>query len=219
MKSRNEEYALNVLMARHQSRVESHGLRAVTVFVLPDDKAAIETAADQINQARGYLNTIFNPSNPGAIPSILRGEGFIAHTAEELDATLDRIVQGSHLRLPNLNKGERYAGIVIDPDTSQPTHHLILLPQQPANLLSWDEAIAWAAKVGAELPTVQESALLYANLKPAFSPEWHWTSQQSPHSASEAWIECFGGGGQGGLDKGYKGRARAIRREPIAEGE
>ena len=121
------------------------------------------------------------------------------------------------LALPTLSEGERYAGIVIDPDTSQPTYHLILQPHRPIAQLTWDEAIAWAAAIGAELPTVQESALLYANLRLAFSPEWHWTSQQSAHSASEAWIECFGGGGQGGLDKGYKCRACAIRREPIAE--
>lgn len=121
--------------------------------------------------------------------------------------------------LPTLAEGERYAGIVIDADSGQPSHHLILLPQQSAEHLTWDEAIAWAAAIGAALPTVQESALLYANLKLTFSPEWHWTGEQSAHNASEAWIQCFGGGGQGGLGKGYKGLACAIRREPIAEGK
>lgn len=121
--------------------------------------------------------------------------------------------------LSALNEGERYAGIVIDLDTSQPTHHLILQPQRPSAQLTWDEAIAWAAAIGAELPTVQESALLFANLWLAFSPEWHWTSEQSALNASEAWIKCFGGGGQGGLDKGHKCSACAIRRELIAGGE
>lgn len=123
------------------------------------------------------------------------------------------------LALPTLSEGDRYAGIVIDHDTSQPTHHLILQPHHPLAQLTWDEAIEWAASIGAALPTVQESALLYANLKQAFLPEWHWTSEQAAHNASEAWIQCFGGGGQGGLGKDYKGRACAIRRAPIAEGE
>ncbi len=113
---------------------------------------------------------------------------------------------------PALLEGERYAGIVIDSDTGQPTHHLILTPQQPDTRLTWDEAIAWAASIGADLPTRQESALLYANLKPAFEPTWHWTSEQYAGYASSAWLQYFGGGSQDYDGKGYKGRVRAVRR-------
>jgi len=127
-------------------------------------------------------------------------------TPETVSATLTRIT------LPTLAAGERYAGIVIDPDNGQPTHHLILLPQQPDTRLTWDEAMAWAASIGAELPTLQESALLYANLKPAFEPTWYWTGEHYAGYASYAWTQLFVNGTQYDSDKGYKGRVRAVRR-------
>lgn len=111
--------------------------------------------------------------------------------------------------IPELAPGERYAGIVIDLDNGQPTHHLVLLPAQPAERLTWDEAMAWAASIGAELPTRQEAALLYANLKPAFEPEWHWTGEQYAGYASDAWLQVFNDGLQLNVDKG---RVRAVRR-------
>ncbi len=120
--------------------------------------------------------------------------------------------QTSALTIPTLLEGERYAGIVIDSATGQPTHHLILIPQQPETRLTWDEAIAWAASIDAELPTRQESALLYANLKPAFEPTWYWTGEQYAGNASYAWGQGFDGGNQYLTGKGYKGRVRAVRR-------
>jgi len=121
------------------------------------------------------------------------------------------------MKIPELNEGERYAGIIIGSATGQPTHHLILIPQQPETHLTWDEAIAWAASVGVELPTRQESALLCANLKPAFEPTWYWTGEQHAGNASSAWFQYFYNGNQYCNVKGYKGRVRAIRRVPITE--
>ncbi len=120
-----------------------------------------------------------------------------------------------HLVTPALATGERYAGIATDPDTGQPTHHLVLLPEQPTERLSWDEAMAWAASIGAELPTRQEAALLFANAKAAFERAWHWTSEQYAGNASFAWGQDFGDGSQGNGGKGYKGRVRAVRRSLI----
>lgn len=97
------------------------------------------------------------------------------------------------------------------------SHHLILIPQQPKTRLTWDEAIAWAASVGAELPTRQEAALLFANLKPAFEPTWYWTSEESAYYASYAWLQHFYNGNQYCNVKDYKVRARAIRRVHITE--
>ncbi len=114
--------------------------------------------------------------------------------------------------IPALAPGERYAGIVIAPDNGQPTHHLVLLPEQPTERLNWDDATAWAASIGGELPTRQEAALLFANVKTAFEPEWHWTSEQYAGYASYAWLQYFLDGGQYYGVKGYKGRVRAVRR-------
>ena len=119
------------------------------------------------------------------------------------------------MKIPELNEGERYAGIVIDSATGQPTHHLILIPQQPETRLTWDEAIVWAASIGAELPTRQEAALLFANAKDAFGPEWYWASEECAGLASYAWLQNFGNGTQYYYGKDYKNRVRAIRRVPI----
>ena len=120
-------------------------------------------------------------------------------------------MQTSALTIPPLQAGERYAGIALDA-SGTPTHHVVLLPDQPAKSLTWDDAIAWAASIDAELPTRQEAALLYANLKPAFEPDWHWTSEQYAGDASDAWNQGFGSGSQITFGKGYKGRVRAVRR-------
>lgn len=116
-----------------------------------------------------------------------------------------------HLAPCPLATGERYAGIALDA-TGKPTHHVVLLPEQPAERLSWDDAIAWAASIGAELPTRQEAALLFANAKDAFGAAWHWTSEQYAGNASGAWTQYFDDGSQDYYGKGYKGRVRAVRR-------
>ena len=122
------------------------------------------------------------------------------------------------MKIPELNEGERYAGIVIDSATGQPTHHLILIPHQPETHLTWDEAIAWAASIGVELPTRQESALLYANLKPHFKGAWYWSSEQHASNKDCAWRQHFDDGYQDDGHKDEKSYARAIRRVPITQG-
>ena len=116
-----------------------------------------------------------------------------------------------------LRAGEHYAGIIINSATGKPTHHLILLPHKPIKALTWPEAMEWAASVGIELPTRQESALLYTNLKPVFEPAWYWTGEQYISDASVVWGQYFGDGTQELNDKNYKNRVRGIRRVPITE--
>jgi hypothetical protein len=114
-------------------------------------------------------------------------------------------------QIPALREGERYAGIALDTD-GKPTHHIILLPQQPDDRLTWDEATAWADEVGGALPTRQEQSLLFANCKDAFKPTWHWSCEQYAGNASLAWGQLFDNGYQFNDAKGYKGRVRAVRR-------
>lgn len=118
------------------------------------------------------------------------------------------------IALPELAEGEQYAGIVID-EAGHPTHHLILLPQQPNARLTWNAAMEWAKCCGGELPTRQEQALLYANLKSAFDPEWHWSSEQYAGDTALAWIQIFDDGMQHFYVVGYKGRVRVVRRALI----
>ena len=76
--------------------------------------------------------------------------------------------------------------------------------------VAWKDAIEWAQQVGGELPTRQEQALLYANLKREFEADWYWSSEQ--YSDSDAWYQYFDDSSQHDNDKSYGGRARAVRR-------
>jgi hypothetical protein len=109
-----------------------------------------------------------------------------------------------------LRSGERYAGLVLAADGT-PSHHLVLLPGE-AESVNWTDATDWAAKAGGELPSRQEQALLFANLKPEFQPTWYWSNQAHESEGSFAWFQYFGGGGQRASHKSYEGRARAVRR-------
>ncbi len=120
------------------------------------------------------------------------------------------------MKIPKLNEDERYAGIALDA-TGKPTHHVVLLPDQPAERLSWDKAMAWAESIGANLPTRQETALLFANAIDAFEPAWYWTCEQYAGFASYAWSQGFDNGNQDVSDKCFKDRVRAVRRAPITE--
>ena len=110
----------------------------------------------------------------------------------------------------NLAPGERYAGLVLSAD-GEPAHHLILLPGE-AEEVTWEQAKEWAAKQGGELPTRQEQALLYANLKSQFKPQWYWSGQAHETESSWAWYQHFGHGYQDDRHEGLEFRARAVRR-------
>jgi hypothetical protein len=96
---------------------------------------------------------------------------------------------------PELNSGERYAGMVLDQNGTL-LHHLVLMAQRPDGKLNWKDATAWAETVGGTLPTRQEQALLYANCKPHLKPEWHWSGETHDEDASCAWGCNFTNGDQ-----------------------
>lgn len=114
-----------------------------------------------------------------------------------------------------LAAGEIYAGLSRDPDTGA-WHHLVLLPATTDKDLKWQEAIDWAKSVGGELPTRDESALLYANVRDQIDQDyWYWTSTPHASEPSWAWHQTFHHGTQNSLHKGYHTRARAVRRVPV----
>lgn len=97
MKTKREAYAQKMAEARHHARLENHGLKPVTVFVLPDDRGAIETAVDQINRRRGYLNSVFDPtSRAPLIRSTPEADEYgitasEAHLRERLTALIEKL--------------------------------------------------------------------------------------------------------------------------------
>lgn len=121
-------------------------------------------------------------------------------------------------RFPDIDlaDGEHYAGLTRDHATGA-WHHLVLLPATTDKNLTWQEAIDWAKSVGGELPSRFESALLYANLRDKIDRDyWYWTA--TPHAEpSRAWFQNFHLGYQGYGPKGYRYRARAVRRVPFEE--
>ncbi len=117
------------------------------------------------------------------------------------------------ITLPDLQEGERYAGLILD-EEGTPTHHLILLPGDVESM-TFDAAAEWAATIGGELPTRSEQALLYANCKAQFERDWYWSGEQHAADSINAWGQMFHDGTQDYGGKSYEGRARAVRRLPI----
>lgn len=115
----------------------------------------------------------------------------------------------------NLQPGEIYAGIVLGQNGAS-DHHLFLLPAK-TEPLTWDKAVAWAESVGGTLPTRQEQAILYGNLKNEFEPRWHWSNEQHADSSDCAWMQYFSYGYQSNNHKSGECRARAVRRLLIIE--
>jgi hypothetical protein len=113
----------------------------------------------------------------------------------------------------NLQPGEVYAGLIMGLNGA-PDHHLVLLPGE-AGAVNWGDAKTFAAKIGGELPTRREQALLYANLKHEFKPNWYWSGEQHAADDGYAWGQSFFSGLQSNDTKSAKLRARAVRRLPI----
>lgn len=117
--------------------------------------------------------------------------------------------------IPNMNEGEIYAGLSRDPDTGA-WHHLVLLPATTDKDLTWQDAIDWAKSIGGELPTLSESALLYANVRDKIDDNyWYWTATEVASEPSWAWLQAFGLGTHYGYHKDGHYRARAVRRVEV----
>lgn len=120
--------------------------------------------------------------------------------------------------LPSLRIGERgktviYAGIARGVDGER-DHVLIVLDDDPGEL-KWADAVEWAAKLGATLPTRRELALCYANVPELFEKAWYWSCEQSAGDEASAWAQGFANGGQTTTRKHHELRARAVRRLPL----
>lgn len=109
-----------------------------------------------------------------------------------------------------LAAGEKIAGQILLEDGSL-SHYLVLLPDD-AEELTWDEAKAWAAERGGELPTRREQSLLFANLKGEFEPTWYWSGERHESNSGWAWYQHFRDGYQGSFGQHDRLRARAVRR-------
>lgn len=117
----------------------------------------------------------------------------------------------------DLRPGEHYAGIIVGKD-GEPSHHVILMAEQPTDNLNWEAALDWAKRIGGELPTRREQALLYANCKEQFEGTWYWSSEQHAAHSASAWFQYFAHGDQSYHYKSGELRARAVRRLTLNSG-
>ena len=108
-------------------------------------------------------------------------------------------------------EGGTFAGVITKNDG---THCAVVLLPGTAEDLTWEAAKAWAVEQGGALPTRPVAALLFANVQPALSPEWHWTADE--YSASSAWHCHFGNGSQSGHHKRNELAAVAVRLIPLS---
>ena len=113
--------------------------------------------------------------------------------------------------IPPLAGGEIYAGVVVV--TGAPLHHLILLPGETR--ANWKDALAWAKKKNAELPTRVEQALLFANAADQFEKDWYWSAEPYAGDASYAWYQNLFRGYQYYDLQTAELHARAVRRVAI----
>ncbi len=107
-------------------------------------------------------------------------------------------------------QGGIYAGVTLHDDKAM---HLVLLPGDKK--LPWADAVAWATKEKAELPSRIDSLVLLKNLKDKFQRDWYWTGEQHAADSDYAWIQVFGWGNQDDVPKSLDFRARLVRRFPI----
>lgn len=108
-------------------------------------------------------------------------------------------------------EGGSFQGILTLPSGAHVA--VVLLADKPDDELNWADAKKWAESVGGELPARPAAAMLFANAKDQFEPEWHWTSEA--YSGSNAWIQNFGYGGQDASHVGNDYCARAVRMIPL----
>ena len=98
--------------------------------------------------------------------------------------------------------------------TKEGTHCAVVLLPGTAEELTWEAAKAWAAEQGGELPTRTVASLLFANVQPALSPEWHWTADE--YDAFGAWY-FHSDGHTNAYRKSALGGALSVRLIPIID--
>lgn len=107
-----------------------------------------------------------------------------------------------------LAPGELYIGRINDT-------HVVLLPADNDDA-TWQEQMDWAKSIGGHLPNRIEQAMLLANFRDQFKEDWYWSNETHASDSGCAW---FQGLSQHYGHKGYKLRARAVRRVEVSHDE
>ena len=122
---------------------------------------------------------------------------------------MNTATEPTRFAMPELQKGELYAGAIIQPDGTG--HHTILLPGDN-DYADWNTQIDWAKSLGGDLPDRVEGPLLFKFLEDEFKSEWYWLNTQHASNSAYAWCQGFDDGNQDYGTTRFKLRARAVRR-------
>lgn len=106
-------------------------------------------------------------------------------------------------------EGGKFAGVTTLPDGKHVA--VVLLDEKPDARMEWHDAMVFADKHEAQLPSRPIAAMLYANQRTEFERTWHWTNEQYEDDESCAWGCDFGNGYQFSFDIYYKGSVRLVR--------
>lgn len=120
--------------------------------------------------------------------------------------------------MPRINStyaGGEVMGVMAGQD-GKPDYLLIDLGVEPANDVTWQEALDWAKSVGGELPTRREQSVMFGNRREGqYQPRWYWSCEQCAGDERCAWVQNFYDGYQLFTRKVDHLRARAVRRVPF----
>ena len=88
---------------------------------------------------------------------------------------------------------------------------LVVLPEEFEG--NWKNAMAWAEKHDAVLPSRVDALLMFQQRQALkIDSDWYWTAEAHHEDTAYAWCQDFGYGNQGSDPKGHYSRARAVRR-------
>lgn len=126
-------------------------------------------------------------------------------------AVLEALPLASLPALKQPLEGGIFCGVITLPDGKH--YAVVKLEDKPEKRLTWKAAMAWATKVGGQLPSRAVAALLFSVAQDLFEPQWHWTCE--PFGSSYAWCCYFNGGYQYYNDTSSEGCAVAVRLIPL----
>src|SRR5690348_11225060 len=125
-------------------------------------------------------------------------------------------------RAPALNLGALPAigapfadGIYAGPSLEDGRLVALVLLSSDNESITWDNAVEWAKKQDASLPSRIDQLVLFKNLKSEFKDALYWSGEQYAGGSGYAWCQGFRDGGQDDHYEGNKRRARAVRRVKI----
>jgi len=117
-----------------------------------------------------------------------------------------------NINLPELSEGESYVGCIGNALGN--LRHVILLPGDNDDATHKSQ-LEWAKRIGGDLPTRIEQAMLWANHRDQFKKDWYWSNEIHHAESGWAWYQDFYYGSHDILYRSHELRARAVRRLPI----